>query len=125
MGGENLHHINSLAELQSLFASNTYVAVDFYADWCGPCKVIAPQYESLAKQHGVPGFLAFAKVNVDTAQDAARAFGVTAMPTFLFFKEGRQVAVNGQAAIRGADARSLAAAAEKLGGLAKKRMAES
>ncbi|KAI8965524.1 thioredoxin-like protein [Daldinia sp. FL1419] len=125
MTGENLHHVNSLAELQSLFASTTYVAVDFYADWCGPCKVIAPHYESLAKQYGAPGVLAFAKVNVDTAQDAARAFGVTAMPTFMFFKQGRQVAVNGQAAIRGADMRSLAAAAEKLGGLAQKRMAEA
>ncbi|OTA65793.1 thioredoxin-domain-containing protein [Hypoxylon sp. EC38] len=118
-----LHHISSLAELQKLFASTTYVAVDFYADWCGPCKAIAPHYEQLAKQHSAPGVLAFAKVNVDKAQDAARAHGITAMPTFMFFKEGRQVAVNGQAAIRGADPRALSAAAEKLGGLAKKRMA--
>ncbi|OTB00763.1 hypothetical protein M426DRAFT_324005 [Hypoxylon sp. CI-4A] len=120
-----LHHINSLSELQSLFASTTYVAVDFFADWCGPCKTIAPHYEGLSKQHSTPNLLAFAKVNVDVAQDAARAYGVTAMPTFMFFKDGRQVAVNGQPMIRGADPRALSAAAEKLGGLAKKRAAEA
>ncbi|KAI1500221.1 thioredoxin domain-containing protein [Biscogniauxia marginata] len=123
MSSDKLHHINSLAELQSLFATNTYVAIDFYADWCGPCKAIAPHYESLAKQHSAPGVLAFAKVNVDRAQDAAQAHGISAMPTFMFFKEGRQVAVNGQPMIRGADPRALSAAAEKLGGLAKKRVA--
>ncbi|KAI0205877.1 thioredoxin-like protein [Astrocystis sublimbata] len=115
-------HITSGAELAALFSSTTYVAVDFYADWCPPCKAIAPVYEKLASQHSVDGVLAFAKVNVDHVQDAARTHGVTAMPTFLFFKEGRQVAVNGQKAIRGADPASLTAAAEKLGGLAKKKV---
>ncbi|KAI0010697.1 thioredoxin-like protein [Xylariaceae sp. FL0662B] len=121
MSNDKLHHIGSNAELQSLLASTTYVAVDFYADWCGPCKAIAPFYQSLAAQHSIPGVLAFAKVNVDHAQDAAQAWRVTAMPTFMFFKEGKQVAVNGQALIRGADQRSLSAAVEKLVDLAKKR----
>ncbi|KAI1747598.1 thioredoxin-like protein [Xylaria castorea] len=119
---DKIHHITSSAELTALFSSTTYVAVDFYADWCPPCKAIAPIYEKLAGQHAVDGALAFAKVNVDHVQDAARTHGVTAMPTFLFFKEGRQVAVNGQKMIQGADPRSLGAAAEKLGGLAKKKV---
>lgn len=119
-----LHHISSAAELQTLLETTTYVAVDFYADWCGPCKVIAPVYEKLAAKHSVPGILAFAKVNVDTVQEAASQYRVSAMPTFLFFKEKEQVAVNGQAAIMGANPQALNAAAEKLGGLAQKRLAE-
>lgn len=122
---DKIHHIASLPELQALFASTTYVAVDFYADWCPPCKAIAPVFESLAAKNGIPGLLAFAKVNVDHAQDIARAYRVSAMPTFLFFKDGRQVAVNGQAAIQGADVRALGAAAEKLGALAAKKRAEA
>ncbi|KAI1362110.1 thioredoxin-like protein [Xylaria arbuscula] len=119
---DKIQHITSSSDLTALFSSTTYVAVDFYADWCPPCKAIAPVYEKLAAQHAVDGVLAFAKVNVDHVQDAARIHGVTAMPTFMFFKEGRQVAVNGQKMIQGADPRSLGAAAEKLGGLAKKRV---
>lgn len=118
-----VQHVTSMSELQSLLSSTTYVAVDFFADWCPPCKTIAPVFEQLAGKHAVPGTLAFAKVNVDHVQEAARAYRVTAMPTFLFFKEGKQVAVNGQAVIQGADARSLMAAAEKLGGLAAKKAA--
>lgn len=116
-----VQHVSSSTELQALFDSTTYVAVDFFADWCPPCKQIAPIYETLAEKHSVPNTLAFAKVNVDHAQDIARTYRVTAMPTFMFFKDGKQVAVNGQAMIQGADPRTLGAAAEKLGGLAKKR----
>ncbi|KAJ9161055.1 hypothetical protein NKR19_g2600 [Coniochaeta hoffmannii] len=118
---DKTQHITSSTELNSLLSSTTYVAVDFYADWCPPCKQIAPIYQNLAAKHSIPGVLAFAKVNVDHVQDVAAKYGITAMPTFMFFKEGKQVAVNGQAMIRGADPRSLGAAAEKLGGLARKR----
>lgn len=120
-----LQHLNSTSELQQLFSSTTYVVVDFYATWCGPCKVIAPSYANLAKKHGIESYLAFAKVDVDKAQDIAQTYGVTAMPTFMFFKDGKQVAVNGQAMIRGADVKSLDKAAEKLGGLAKKKSESS
>lgn len=119
-----IQHISSAAQLSTLMASTTYVAVDFYADWCPPCKAIAPIFEQLANKFTIPGILAFAKVNVDHVQDVAGKYRVTAMPTFMFFKEGNQVAVNGMAMLQGADPTKLRAAAEKLGGLALKRQAE-
>lgn len=122
---DTVQHPSSLPELQALMSSTTYVAVDFFADWCPPCKQIAPIWTKLAEQHTVPSQLAFAKVNVDHAQDIAKAYRITAMPTFMFFKDGKQVAVNGQAQIQGADPKALMAASEKLGGLAKKRAAEA
>lgn len=118
---DKVHHIHSSSEWQSLLAGNTYVAVDFFADWCPPCKAIAPVFQSLAAKHAVPGVLAFAKVHVEQVRDVAAMYRISSMPTFMFFKEGKQVAVNGQKQIMGADPRSLGAAAEKLGGLAKKR----
>lgn len=49
-----------------------------YADWCGPCKVIAPAYEQLAQNLSSPGHMVFTKVNVDEQQDIAKAYGITA-----------------------------------------------
>jgi thioredoxin 1 len=117
----DVHHIASPQEFADLLSSNTYVIADFYADWCGPCKAIAPAYAQLAKSQSVPNWLAFAKVNVDNVQAVAAEYGVSAMPTFMFFKDGKQVAVNGNPLIRGADIRSLTAAAEKMGKLAKEK----
>ena len=97
--------------------------VDFYADWCGPCKAIAPMYEKMAEEASVPGYLGFAKVNVDNNRDVSSQYGVTAMPTFMFFKNGKQVAVNGNSLIRGADVQALKAASDKLSKLAQEKQA--
>lgn len=118
-----VHHVATHSDFQSLLSSNMYVVADFYADWCGPCKQIAPLYEQFAKQSSVPGYLAFAKVNVDHNGQTAAQYGVSAMPTFMFFKNGKQVGVNGNPLIRGADVASLRAAVDKLGGLAKEKQA--
>jgi len=124
--------VNSMQELQTLFGDNQFVVADFYASWCPPCKAIAPLYEKLAGEHGVTGGLAFAKVNVDDVPEVAREYSVTAMPTFMFFKNGKPVAVdaavtssgaqkgpNGIDLIKGADPRALTACIAKLGELAK------
>ncbi|KAL5596818.1 hypothetical protein BROUX41_006498 [Berkeleyomyces rouxiae] len=116
--------ISNMEALKELFAKNTYVAIDFYATWCPPCKMISPVFEKLAGAHGVPAVFALAKINVDELREAAAAYNITAMPTFMFFKDGQQVAVNGNNMIRGADVHSLTSALEKMGGLAKKRAEE-
>jgi thioredoxin 1 len=70
--------VSSLAQFQKLLSSNTYVVTDFYADWCGPCKAIAPIFEQLATSHSQAGKLVFAKVNVDDQPDIAQKYGVSA-----------------------------------------------
>lgn len=121
----SIQHVTSLAQLEEVFAKNTYVVVDFFATWCPPCKAIAPVYEKLAAKHGADGHFAFAKVNVEEAVDAAQKYRVQAMPTFLFFKEGQQVMVHGQLDIKGANPPALTAAADKIGGLAAARKAKA
>lgn len=63
------------------------VVVDFYATWCGPCKVLSPRLEKLAGEFS--GRIKFVKVNVDEAQKLAGRFQVSAIPTLIFFKSGK------------------------------------
>ena len=65
------------------------VLVDFYADWCGPCKMMSPMVEQLAGTF--EGKLKVCKLNVDDAQDIAARYGVMSIPTFIFFKGGEAV----------------------------------
>ena len=70
--------------------TNVPVLVDFYADWCGPCKMQAPIIEQLAEAyHNKP--VKIAKLNVDEAPKSAQQFGVMSIPTLLIFKGGKQV----------------------------------
>jgi thioredoxin 1 len=116
-----VNHISSHGDFDSLLSSTRYVIVDFHADWCQPCKMIAPHFLKLASTFSIPGFLAFAKVDVDNVRSVAQKYNVSAMPTFMFFKEGMQVAVNGNVTIQGANLPTLTQAAEKMGRLAKEK----
>ncbi|KAI9149628.1 thioredoxin-like protein [Paramyrothecium foliicola] len=85
---EKVQKISEASELDALFSSNTHVVVDFYADWCPPCRAIAPIFSKLAEEHALKGHLAFAKVNVDHVKNVAARYNVSAMPTFVFFEKG-------------------------------------
>lgn len=64
------------------------VLVDFYADWCGPCKMMAPIVEELATE--LNGKVKVGKVNIDANQDLAMKYGVMSIPTLIIFKEGKE-----------------------------------
>ena len=81
-------HIHNIAEFNALIGGSKPVVIDFYAQWCGPCKMIAPKYAELAKN--TPA-VAFAKCDVDEAGDVAERCGISCMPTFQFFKGGECV----------------------------------
>ena len=63
--------------------------VDFYADWCGPCKMIAPIVEEIANERGD---ITVGKVNVDTDAEIAIKYGVSSIPTLIVFKDGKETA---------------------------------
>lgn len=71
-------NISSTGHFKQTLASSSYVIVDFYADWCGPCKVIKPVFEQLAAQETKPGRIVFCSVNVDTQRDVAGIYGISA-----------------------------------------------
>lgn len=70
--------ITSQQHFKSIVASSTYTIVDFYADWCGPCKQISPIFEQLATAESKPGRIVFCKVNVDSQKDVAATYGISA-----------------------------------------------
>jgi thioredoxin 1 len=74
---------------ETIAGADTPVLVDFWAEWCGPCKMIAPTLAEIASEQ--KGKLAIGKLNVDDNPDTARRFDVMSIPTLLVFKDGQQV----------------------------------
>ena len=80
--GEDFEKLISDAEIP--------VLVDFYADWCGPCKVMAPILDDIAREH--TGALIVAKLDTDRSPDVARRFGIQGIPTLILFRDGEPAA---------------------------------
>ena len=84
---------------QRVLESSQTVLVDFWAEWCGPCKMIAPVLNEVAAEQ--EGRAVVAKLNIDEAPELAAQYGITAIPTLIVFKNGQPVTT-----LRGAQSKS-------------------
>jgi thioredoxin len=74
---------------QTVLAASIPVLVDFYADWCGPCKMVAPLVDELAREHS--GRMLVVKVDTDQAVSISERYAIRSIPTLVLFKEGEEV----------------------------------
>ena len=85
MKGSVVHVTESNFE-EEVVKSDVTVLVDFWAEWCGPCKMIAPILDEIAKEYGEK--LKICKIDVDSNPDIAPKFGIRGIPTLIMFKDG-------------------------------------
>jgi len=87
---ENIATLSDATFDEQIGSSTEPVVVDFWAEWCGPCKMIAPILEEIAGEQ--VGVLKVAKLTVDDNPDIARRYGVMSIPTMIVFKDGQESA---------------------------------
>ena len=89
---DNLIHVTDDSFDKDVLQSNTPVLVDYWAEWCGPCKMIAPILEEVSTEY--PDKLKIAKLDVDQNQTTSSKYGIRGIPTLMLFKEGNIVATH-------------------------------
>ena len=87
---ENITHVTDATFDDAVLKSGTPVLVDFWAEWCGPCKMIGPILEEVAVSHA--GKIKITKVDVDENREVAAKYGIRGIPTLLLFKNGELAA---------------------------------
>ncbi len=85
----NVKEISAANFEKEVIQSSQPVLIDFWAPWCGPCKMLGPIVETLADENA--GKISVTKLNVDENQSLATQFGVRGIPTLIFFKSGKEV----------------------------------
>ena len=90
MSSELIKHISDASFEADVLQSDKPVLVDYWAEWCGPCKMIAPLLDETAKEYG--DRLQITKMNVDENRDVPAKFGIRGIPTLMLFKDGQLAA---------------------------------
>jgi len=90
MSSELIKHVSDASFEADVLQANRPVLVDYWAEWCGPCKMIAPILDETAKEYGER--LQIAKMNVDDNRDVPAKFGIRGIPTLMLFKGGQLAA---------------------------------
>ncbi|WP_374337431.1 thioredoxin TrxA [Methyloversatilis sp.] len=83
---EHIHHVTDASFESEVVKADLPVLVDYWAEWCGPCKMIAPILDEVARDYA--GRLRVAKVNIDENQETPARFGIRGIPTLMLFKDG-------------------------------------
>jgi thioredoxin 1 len=83
---EHIHYISDASFEQEVLQSQVPVLVDYWAEWCGPCKMISPVLDEVAKEYA--GKLKVCKLNIDENQATPPKFGIRGIPTLMIFKNG-------------------------------------
>ncbi len=89
MAGDKIVHITDNDFEEKVLNSSLPIVVDFWAEWCGPCRMVAPVLEELAQE--VEGKAVVAKLNVDENKQTPTQFKIHAIPTMIFFKDGKEM----------------------------------
>ena len=90
MSSELIQHVSDASFQSDVLESSTPVLVDYWAEWCGPCKMIAPILDEVSKDYS--GRLQIAKLNVDDNREVPAKFGIRGIPTLMLFKDGQLAA---------------------------------
>ena len=86
---DNIIHVSDDSFEQEVLQSEMPVLIDYWAEWCGPCKMIAPMIQEMSESMDNVVFL---KVDVDENEESAAEYNISAMPTFVFIKKGAKIA---------------------------------
>ena len=89
MTNEQVHELNDQNFEEIVLKAKTLVVVDFWAEWCGPCKMFAPVFAEVASAYA--GKVVFAKLNVDGSPELAGKYSIRSIPTLIAFKDGEAI----------------------------------